>query len=285
MSGRELSARQVHALRLPNPRVAAAGAFAEEAALLALLAGRTVIHAPQQNVVPLDGHNEPNFAIMELNWPAVGLILGLAFLALFRVPLVRLLERTERVKDWLVAPKQPALPVAADQLLPTRDAAADQKAIEALTQGFNSQLLLLQEDSIREDLKKHGLSADSACEKVLLRHLAGTQITLHFEKTYATIYLSQLQALRWLNAQSAGVTASHLKPFFDAAVKTWPMLYVNRDFISWVGFLAAQGLMTESPDSVASPEEAEPFGLAITVLGREFLVYLVNGGRSDPSVG
>src|ERR1700754_4408589 len=195
---------------------------------------------------------------------------------MFRLPLTRLLERTEKVKDWLFAPKQPTLPTPADQTLPTRDAAADQQALEALTEGFNSQLLLLQEESIREDLKKHGLTAEGACEKVLLRHLAGTQVALHFEKTYANIYRSQLDALRWLNAQADGVTALKLRPFFDHAVKAWPLIYQAGDFRSWLGFLAAQGLVTESAESVAAGDDAEPFGLVITVLGREFLAYLVN---------
>jgi hypothetical protein len=82
-----------------------------------------------------------------------------------------------------------------------------QPTLEELTSGFNSQLLLFQEEAIRADLTKHGLVAESATEKVLLRHRAGTQIVLHFERIYAVLYNSQLQALRWLNSQPADVTA------------------------------------------------------------------------------
>jgi hypothetical protein len=254
--------------------------------LLAALAGRIYDQAPQQNAFPLDDATSSRSpTTMELNWPAVGLVLGLTVLVMFRAPLTRLLERTEKVKDWLVAPKQPSVPAPADQNLPTHDAAADQKALEGLTEGFNSQVLLLQEESIREDLKKHGLSAESASEKVLLRHLAGTQVALHFEKAYANIYRSQLDALRWLNAQTEGVTAAKLRPFFDQAVKAWPLIYQTTDFRSWLGFLAARGLITESAESVAAGDQADPFGLEITVLGREFLGFLVNGGRTDPVLG
>ena len=112
---------------------------------------------------------------MELNWPAVALVLGLSAILVFRQPLTRLLERTEKIKDWLVAPKQPQLPTAPDSALPTLDTKDEQRRIEELTEGFNSQLLLFQEESIRADLAKHGLQADSACERVLLRHLAGVQ--------------------------------------------------------------------------------------------------------------
>jgi hypothetical protein len=222
---------------------------------------------------------------MDLNWPATGLLLGLVGIAAFRRPLTRLIERTERVKDWLVAPKQASLPAPADQALPTRDAAQEQRGLEQLTQGFNSQLLLLQEEAIRRDLGGHGLTADGACEKVLLRHLAGTQIALHFEKIYASIYGSQLGVLRWLNSQAVGVHEQQLLPFFQQAAKEWPAIYQHTEFRSWLGFLAAQGLITESEESAAAGEEEDAFGLAITVLGREFLAYMVNGGRPDAYIG
>ena len=144
---------------------------------------------------------------MPLNWPEVALALGVIAILVFRVPLSRLIERTEKVKDWLVAPKQPSVPNTAHASLPTRSPSDEQKALEQLTTGFNNQLLLTQEEAVRADLARHQLRAETATEKVLLRHLAGTQIAPHFERTYAVIYRSQLQALRWLNAQPSGVHA------------------------------------------------------------------------------
>lgn len=222
---------------------------------------------------------------MELNWPTAALVLGLAALAVFRAPLARLIERTVKVKDWLEAPKQPALPAPSADALPTRNPADEQKAVEELTQGFNSQLLLIQEEAIRSDLAKHGFIADGACEKVLLRHLAGTQIALQFERACSFIYQSQVLALRWLNSQSSGVTSAQVKVFYDQAAAKWPALYVGFEYRNWLVFLAAHGLITESDESIASADDSEPFGLTITVRGREFLAYLVSAGKSDPVVG
>ncbi|HEY7235572.1 MAG TPA: hypothetical protein VH539_15565 [Gemmatimonadaceae bacterium] len=222
---------------------------------------------------------------MTLNWPAVGLILGVVAILVFRRALTSLLERTEKVKDWLVAPKQPALPEPANKPLPTRDTAEEQRALEELTTGFDNQSLRLQEDWIRADLTKHGLTADGATEKVLLRHLAGTQLVLHLERIYYSIYSSQLQALRWLNSQGTGVSADSLVGFYDRAVSAWPAIYQDRDFRSWLAFLASQGLITESEESKNAPQDADPFGLKISVLGREFLAFLVNAGRADPFIG
>ncbi len=222
---------------------------------------------------------------MILNWPAVALVLGLVSILVFRRPLASLVERTEKVKDWLVAPKQPPLPEPTDQVLPTRNATIERRALDELTNGFNSQLLLLQEEAIRSDLTKHGLVAENAAEKVLLRHLAGTQIALQFERVYAVLYNSQLQALRWLNSQTVGATAKDLLTFYERAAATWPVIYDKTDFRAWLGFLASHGLVTESEESRDAHPSADPFGLQITVLGREFLAFLVNAGRADPTIG
>lgn len=222
---------------------------------------------------------------MELNWPAAALVFGLTTLVLFRTPLSRLLERTEKVKDWLVAPKQPATTAPLDQALPTHDVVREQLALETLTAGFASQVLLLQEQNIRSDLGTHGLTADTAAEKVLVKHLAGTQIALRFERVYSLIYRSQLLALRWLNAQPDGVHGDALLPFYQDGVKAWPALYVGYDFRAWLSFLAGNGLLAESDASAAADDEASPFGLVITVLGREFLAFLVHSGRPDPVLG
>ena len=236
---------------------------------------------------PFGVRPQPSAAVssgMSLDWPAVALILGILALFVFRAPLSRLLDRTEKVKDWLTAPKQPAVPAAPDRL-PTRSESQEQKALEELTSGFNNRLLLMQEESIRVDLETHGLKAESACEKVLMKHLAGTQIALHFERVYAILYNSQLQALRWLNAQTAGVSSRALNPFYERAAVSWPAIYEAFTFRSWLGFLAAHGLIKESEESIAAGDQADPFGLEITVLGREFLAFLVNGGRADPPFG
>jgi len=223
---------------------------------------------------------------MELNWPGTALILGAFALVVFRRPLTQLLERTEKVKDWIVAPAQPQqFSTTADESLPARDAAQEHRVLEQLTREFDNQLLVLQEASIRDDLRGHGLTAEGACERVLVRHLAGTQILLHFERIYNDIFASQLKALRWLNAQSLAVHSENLRVFYQEAVEQWPTIYRGRDFRTWLGYLALRGLLKESEESADAGESEEPYGLEITVLGREFLAFLVRDGRADPIVG
>lgn len=88
-----------------------------------------------------------------------------------------------------------------------------------------------------------------------------------------------------MNAQPDGVDAAALRPFFQQGVQTWPTIHGEGDFRSWLRFMGSNALITESEASAQVSNTAEPFGIVITVLGREFLAFLVTGGRADPSVG
>ena len=217
---------------------------------------------------------------MEMNWPTAALVLGLAAILAFRAQLAALLDRTEKVKDWLVAPKQNAT-----NALSAAGSAETQKQVEALTAGFNNQLLASQEERIIADVQTHALQITTPLEGVLIKHLAGAQIVLHFERTYNTIYGSQVRALRWLNAAQRGVAASELKPFFDEAKQRFEALYSSYEFRQWLIYLATQGLIVDSEESRKTGPDEEPTDIQITVAGREFLKFLVDQGRVDPGFG
>src|SRR4051812_2473071 len=108
---------------------------------------------------------------MEMNWPAAALVLGLTAILAFRAQLAGLLDRTEKVKDWLVAPKQKAT-----NALTAAGSAETQKQVEALTAGFNNQLLASQEERIIAEVKTHAFQITTPLEGVLIKHLAGAQI-------------------------------------------------------------------------------------------------------------
>lgn len=82
---------------------------------------------------------------MDANWPTAALVLGLSSLFLFRRQLGALLDRTEKVKDWVVAPKQTT---DSKELGPQRE--EDQAAYERLTRGTDNQLLVLQDAEIEK---------------------------------------------------------------------------------------------------------------------------------------
>jgi hypothetical protein len=217
---------------------------------------------------------------MNLDWPAVVLVLGGVFLLLFRKPIGQLLDRTEKVKDWLVAPKQGVASV-----LPAPDPIEDQRRVEQLTKSFNNQLLLAQEESIAEDLEKARLTIHSATEKVLLRHLAATQIVLHFERLSGTIFRSQVQALRWLNGLNTPANAQALRRFYNVAGPELAILSPATTFEDWMMFLANQSLLTGPGESEPQAAVSDTSEYQITILGREYLKYLVETGRPDPAIG
>lgn len=221
---------------------------------------------------------------IDIGWPVVSLALGITVIGVFRKQLAALLDRTEKVKDWISAPKQPTLPPNAAEKPAVAVAADEQKRVDELTRGFDNELLLLQEDEIRADLSGHGFAAETGCEKVLVRHLAGAQIQLAFERLQSEIYGSQVRALRWLNGQPMGTNAYSLRPFYESAVAQFPLLYDDYGFESWLAFLAGRRLIVDAPRADDSQgEESVPIG--ITVFGRAFLGYLVSTGRADPYRG
>ena len=217
---------------------------------------------------------------VELNWPVVALVIGIAALLLFRRPLAGLLERTEKIKDWLVAPRPQSLPNADEATDPKAVAIEQKRRIDALTEGFSSKLLLIREAAIVEDLQNHGLSVSTDTEKVLVKHLAGSQIVVGFERLFAVIYRSQVQALRWINGQPTGAARDDLEVLYERAKAQWPTMYEHYSLEQWTAFMVLQGLLT-----LEQSAEDEVVSLQITVFGREFLAFLVNDGRSDPSFG
>ena len=136
-----------------------------------------------------------------------------------------------------------------------------------------------------DDLKGHGLTVGSQCERILVRHLAGAQIALHLERVHAKIYASQVAAVRWLNTQKAPVDASALKTFYDRATHNFPWLYDKYTYQNWLRFLAQERLIIESEESRLAGRDADPSGIQITVLGRDYLLYLARTGIAEPTLG
>lgn len=217
---------------------------------------------------------------MDLNWPTAALILALVCVLAFRHQLARLIDRIEGIKGWLSAPKQPTKVAAPAEHPPDAN-----KQLEELTAGFQNQLVVQQEARIIADLDKHGLKVSSPAEKVLLKHLAGTQLVLYFERVHAEIYGSQVRFLRWLSGQTKDVALDALKPFYDQGAAAAPGHYKNVSLPDWGGFLFYRGLIDESPASAAAGPKADPFGLHITTMGREYLKYLVDAHKADPWFG
>jgi hypothetical protein len=195
-----------------------------------------------------------------LAWPAVGLILGLIALLLFRKPIIRLLDRTEKVsKEGLQAH------TVQEQHIDKPVSKADD-----LLKIFDNQLVVETEKLIKNKLDNLALKDLEEREKYLLRNVAMVVITQMFDKSYYLIYGSQLSALRYLNDnRGLSLTTSQITSIYNDAVRKYPDNYANYTFENWLGFLVNSYLVQKNGNDIG-----------ITVRGTEFLKYLIEQGYS-----
>ena len=98
--------------------------------------------------------------------------------------------------------------------------------------------------------------------RLLVRHLATTQLMLRFERTHRPIFGSQIAALHLMNQQGPQ-PESAIKPIFEAAYSKEPQFYGSYAFENWIGFLIGE-IAVRCDDGQ----------YAITVYGRSYLEYI-----------
>ena len=181
----------------------------------------------------------------------------------FRSPLAHLIGRTQKIgKDLLLASPQ------SQPATPTDESAT----VDGFMRSYDNKLLLEQEEVIRADIEAKGLADKPELEMLLIRSLAATQILGHFERTYSAIWDSQLDLLRHLNSQDDGVDDAAVAEYYEVVVDENPLLK-DHNIDAYLAFLESNNLIAQSDGIVA-----------ISVVGREFLKWLVEAGKPDPGV-
>lgn len=193
-------------------------------------------------------------------WPAAVVILGLAGMLIFRRPLLGFFSRTTSLAVWKGKVEVSAAP----------QVTAQSEGNEELMKAFDNALLVVDEQAINADLEKRGLAGRITAIPVLVRHLAAARIALHFERAYSIVWGSQLAILQHVNTLGeTGASMESLKPFYLQAAATYPQIYQKYAFEAYMGFLASQMLVEIKKDHAF-----------ITLVGREFLRWLIGEGRT-----
>lgn len=192
-------------------------------------------------------------------WPGSIVVIAIFFMVFFHKDISALLARIQKIskEGILTSSHQP-------QKVPESKSTA-----EELMRAFDSKVLLEQETSIKKDLERRGLSNQQETLNVLVRHLAATQLALFFEYVNTLIWGSQVGILQHLNSTPQGETSEKLKSFYDYAAIIYPDAFANYSIEQYLGFLVTSKLITQIGDQYL-----------ITDLGRDFLGYLVNTGRT-----
>jgi len=197
-------------------------------------------------------------------WPSVVVVLGTMAMITFRAELRNFLGRTQSVgKGWLVA-----TPI--DQ----KAIAAQPEGVQELLQAFDSQLMREQEASIRADLSSRKLEGHPEVEKILIRHLAAVQISLAFEQTYSIIWGGQVALLETLNQLAGGVDRAEIQAIYEKEYRGVQPFYRDVTFEAYLQFLTAHLLVRDDGNR-----------LHISVVGREFLKWIVDQGKQKRNIG
>jgi hypothetical protein len=150
------------------------------------------------------------------------------------------------------------------QLPLPEDIAKEQEAVRAY--GGNYDILLEQISLIEAHLNRLQLpQASEETARILIRHLAVTQLLYRVESLYRGIFGSQISVLKILNERGPQLEIA-LRPLFEKARRRSPRFYGEYSFDDWIGFLLKQGCVLK---------KSEDGAYAITIFGQRFLEFLI----------
>ncbi|MCK4738695.1 MAG: hypothetical protein KAT46_01985 [Deltaproteobacteria bacterium] len=189
-------------------------------------------------------------------WPISLIIVAVFFLFLFRKPISRLLEKTQKISKEGIEVAQ----VSQEKSL------KKEPSFEKLMKTFDYATLPEREKLIESDLDK--LNPNEKI-KVLIRHLATTQISLRLSDIERAIWGSQEGILNFLNSKATGVDVETVKSFYDVVAEESPEVFADYSFEKYLGFLLTAELIVEKNNQYV-----------ITSFGNDFLLYLVATGKT-----
>lgn len=129
------------------------------------------------------------------------------------------------------------------------------------------------EQRIFSTFEQLNIDSDSEKVKVLTKHHANLQLKHAFSEIYQLIYGSQIALLQALNGQASPVDNEFLNFFYTSAKQQYPDFYKSYNLESYINFLKSVGFVNS--------ENGKYF---ITVLGRGFLTYLAESGKSTNKI-
>lgn len=205
--------------------------------------------------------------LQAISWPHVAFIFAVVFILLFRSSITGLIRRITKIdKQGLVAEPSPET-----QREKERKEDSKQAVQELLDVVGNSILLSEQEANIRNDLESKNLSTEGDSVKVLVKHLAATQILLTFEKVHGMIFGSQILLLKRLNEViGQGRPMSFLNAHLQSVKHSHPELFEGWTLDKYLEFLFAHMLIVQHGSQ-----------FHITNFGVEYLTWTVRAGRAD----
>lgn len=151
------------------------------------------------------------------------------------------------------------------------NAGANKNDVEQLLNRIGDSIVInVYEESIINELKEKNLECESDTAKVLIKHLAGTQISLYFEIINQDIFTSQIELLRALNDSiPVGKSDDFVDDYVSGVISSNKEILGDWTIPDYLKFLYQKELIIQKDKHIA-----------ITNYGVEYLVWLVKSGRS-----
>ena len=201
--------------------------------------------------------------ISSLGWPHIVLIFGVIFIIIFRAPIATFISRIKSVS------KKGGINTT--ETTPEIQHEEKRKlAVEQLMKVGDSIVLNEVEDNIIKKLSADGLETDSDSTRVLIRHLAATQLLLDYEQIHSLIFGSQIVLLKRLNeVLGLGRIEAYVEDFFSNVNDMYPSI-TDWSKDEYLRYLFESNLIT-----------IQDGNYHITMKGIDYLGWIVRNGRRE----
>lgn len=188
---------------------------------------------------------------------------ALIFIVLFRKSLSELICRITKIgKEGVTVSSVP------EAQREKKDTEAVQQLLDVIG---NSIVVSDLEGRIKVELKDKGLNADGDTAKVLIRHLAGTQLLLSFEQIHSLIFGSQIFLLKRFNeAVGQGRPWEFVTGYIDRIKEAHGIELGAWSYDQYLEFMYGRMLIIRHGEKVH-----------ITNFGVEYLTWIVRNGRIE----
>jgi hypothetical protein len=206
------------------------------------------------------------------SWPLAFVICFIVFVLILRAPLDKLISR---IKGFKVGnhtiDASGDVPEQQKKIETTSDSNPPVPTSDTITLPLPNELYSQIEQGIRETSATAHIAPD--VERAwFIRVIAIYRVWYGHERVYRLITGSQLELL--LRANTAPVKTDTTRELYEAAKARFPDLYAEFSFETWMNFPINSGLLREEAST-----------LRITLLGQDFLHYLINNSLTNPKSG
>lgn len=209
-----------------------------------------------------------------LKWPITVILTAM----IFKKPVVDLINRVNKIgvgKNLIDATGR--LSQESPSTASTNESKVSEENIKTKGEQLERALHMFSDDTITrfgnavdEQSGIKECKTDQEKLKNLINYSKALLAVHQFEQVYHFIFGSQIRILIHLNSAS-GETVESLKFFYDNAAKVHPELFKNYPYQQYFEFLIKQELAIVNDDKTVN----------ITWLGRDFLKYIIDNGRTD----